>query len=210
MRESPKKKRASAKAVLDVAEVGLEAASGSTSTHFQREILDQVMAALWLPHWKTAEQKQRAGKAAYESLQKIAPRSELEGMLAAQMVSTHNAAMECLRRAMKEEQTFEGRDQSLKHAVKLLGLYERQLGALDKHRGKGQQKITVEHVTVEAGGQAIVGNVATPAPSTARSRKVAPPALTDGRANAALDASRLDAALKKGVRTRSGNRRGDA
>ena len=82
-------------------------------------------------------------------------------MLAAQMISTHNAAMECLRRAMTEAQTFEGRDQNLKHAAKLLGLYERQLAALDKHRGKGQQKITVEHVTVEAGGQAIVGNVGT-------------------------------------------------
>ena len=31
--------------------------------------------------------------------------------------------------------------------------------ALDKHRGKGSQKITVEHVNVHAGGQAIVGNV---------------------------------------------------
>ena len=35
--------------------------------------------------------------------------------------------------------------------------------ALDKHRGKGKQKITVEYVNVEAGGQAIVGNVATSA-----------------------------------------------
>jgi hypothetical protein len=31
--------------------------------------------------------------------------------------------------------------------------------ALDKHRGKGQQTVRVEHVTVNAGGQAIVGNV---------------------------------------------------
>jgi hypothetical protein len=30
---------------------------------------------------------------------------------------------------------------------------------LDKHRGKGQQTVRVEHVTVSAGGQAIVGNV---------------------------------------------------
>jgi hypothetical protein len=80
-------------------------------------------------------------------------------LLAAQMVATHSAAMECLCRAMLEEQTFEGRDQNLKHATKLLGLYTRQLEALDKHRGKGQQKITVEHVNVHAGGQAIVGNV---------------------------------------------------
>ena len=35
--------------------------------------------------------------------------------------------------------------------------------ALNKHRGKGQQKVTVEHVHVHSGGQAVVGMVATPA-----------------------------------------------
>jgi hypothetical protein len=34
--------------------------------------------------------------------------SELEGVLAAQMVATHSAAMECYRRAMLPDQTFEG------------------------------------------------------------------------------------------------------
>lgn len=140
---------------------GVKAASGSQSVHFQRELLDQVTASLWLPDWKTNDQKLQAAKAAYAALQEIAPRSELEGMLAAQMIAAHNGAMECLRRAMMEGQTFEGRDQNLKHATKLMGLYERQLAALDKHRGKGQQRITVEHVTVEAGGQAIVGEVHT-------------------------------------------------
>ena len=33
------------------------------------------------------------------------------------------------------------------------------LEALNRHRGKGQQKVTVEHVHVHNGGQAIVGNV---------------------------------------------------
>jgi len=33
------------------------------------------------------------------------------------------------------------------------------LEALNKHRGKGQQKVTVEHVHVHEGGQAVVGNV---------------------------------------------------
>jgi hypothetical protein len=33
------------------------------------------------------------------------------------------------------------------------------LEALNRHRGKGQQKVTVEHVHVHEGGQAIVGNV---------------------------------------------------
>ena len=144
---------------MEVTEAGYKGASGSQSVHFQRELLDQVAASLWLPEWKSNEQKLQAAKAAYEALQEIAPRSELEGMLAAQMIASHNAAMECLRRAMIPDQTVAGREQNLKHATKLMGLYERQLAALDKHRGKGQQKITVEHVTVEAGGQAIVGNV---------------------------------------------------
>lgn len=155
-------------APLTVTSDGMKAASGSQSVHFQRELLDQVTASLWLPEWKTSEQKLRAAKAAYDALQGIAPRSELEGMLAAQILSTHNAAMDCLARAMMESQTFEGRDQSLKHATKLMGLYERQLAALDKHRGKGRQKITVEHVNVHAGGQAIVGNVDGSAPSPSK------------------------------------------
>jgi hypothetical protein len=82
-----------------------------------------------------------------------------EGMLAAQMVATHSAAMERLRRSMIPGQSFDARDLNLKHANKLLQTYARQPEVLDRHRGKGQQKITVEHVTVEAGGQAIVGSV---------------------------------------------------
>jgi hypothetical protein len=35
------------------------------------------------------------------------------------------------------------------------------LEALNRHRGKGQQKVTVEHVHVHAGGQAVVGTVET-------------------------------------------------
>jgi hypothetical protein len=36
------------------------------------------------------------------------------------------------------------------------------LDALNRHRGKGQQKVTVEHVHVHSGGQAVVGMVETP------------------------------------------------
>ena len=37
-----------------------------------------------------------------------------------------------------------------------------QVEALHRYRGKGQQKVTVEHVHVNAGGQAIVGTVHPP------------------------------------------------
>lgn len=92
----------------------------------------------------------------YESLE---PADGAEGMLAMQMVGTHDAALECLKRAALPKQTFEGRDMALKHAHKLMSLYTQQLATLNKHRGRGQQKVTVEHVNVQAGGQAIVGNV---------------------------------------------------
>jgi hypothetical protein len=92
-------------------------------------------------------------------LRDIAPRDPLEGMLAGQMVAIHAAAMECLRRAMAQGATFEGRDMNLTQANKLSRTYAALLGALDQHRGKGRQVVRVEHVTVNAGGQAIVGAV---------------------------------------------------
>lgn len=188
----PKKKTSSQPAPnwLEVTPDGLEASSGSKSPAFQFELLDQVLRSLWLPEWKSEEQKVQAAQAAYDALKQIGPRTELEGMLAAQMLSTHNAVMECLRRSMKEEQTFDGREYNLKQAAKLMQLYTRQLEALDKHRGKGQQKITVEHVTVQAGGQAIVGSV-----NSGESSAV--PALANERASEALNRLPLEAERQK-------------
>ena len=89
----------------------------------------------------------------------MAPKDDIERMLVTQMIGTHEAATECLRRAMIQWQGIEARDVNLKHAEKLMAVYIKQTEALNKHRGKGQQKITVKHVNVESGGQAIVGNV---------------------------------------------------
>lgn len=87
----------------------------------------------------------------------IAPKDELEGMLTVQLIASHSAAMECYQRAMLPEQTFERRQAALGQAGKLSRTHV--LLALNRHRGKGQQKVTVEHVHVHSGGQAIVGAV---------------------------------------------------
>ena len=42
---------------------------------------------------------------------------------------------------------------------KLTRTFTSQMEALNRHRGKGQQKMTVEHVHVHDRGQAIVGSV---------------------------------------------------
>lgn len=136
------------RAYLDVNEVDLE-------TQKMNEIAQMVRLPDGL---SKAAQNARLARALdlYESL---APTDGLEGMLATQMVGTHHAALECLRMAAVPGQTFASRDMNLKHAQKLMALYTQQVAALNKHRGKGQQKVTVEHVNVHAGGQAVVGNV---------------------------------------------------
>lgn len=147
-----------ARSVLDVDEQRVETLK-----------LNEVAQLIKLPPSLSEEdQRARIGRALdlYESL---APASGLEGMLATQMVGTHHAALECLRMAAVPEQTFAGRNMNLKHAAKLMAFYTQQLAALDKHRGKGQQKVTVEHVHVAPGGQAIVGNAETGASSRRQS-----------------------------------------
>lgn len=121
--------------------------------------LNEIGELLWLPQDLSEAEKNARVLRALKLYESVKPEGGLEGMLAVQMVGTHSAALECLRRAAIPDQSFEGRNKALTLAQKLMSLYANQMAALDKHRGKGQQKVIVEHVNVEAGGQAIVGNV---------------------------------------------------
>lgn len=123
------------------------------------ERLKEMASLLW-HHADASEQDVNVARArVIEHFNSLAPCDGAEAMLAKQMVGTHFAALECLRRAAISNQTESGRETSLKNAQKLMTLFTRQLETLNRHRGKGQQKVTVEHVHVGEGGQAIVGNV---------------------------------------------------
>ena len=91
----------------------------------------------------------------------IGARDEIEGMLATQMVATHVAAIRVLRQ-LKGSDAITQQDSNGNLAVKLMRTFTMQLEALQRYRGKGQQKVTVEHVHVNAGGQAIVGTTVHP------------------------------------------------
>lgn len=139
----------------------LKSMGGSQSDDWNNILAIQAIQALWLKNSdEETKDLQLTGNVA--ALEGIAPRDELEGMMAAQLLAAHNAAMECYRRAMLPDQTFEGRNQNLNHATKLSRTWATLLNTLNKHRGKGQQKVTVEHVHVHEGGQAIVGTVEHP------------------------------------------------
>src|SRR3954463_14642098 len=128
----------------------LKIVGGSQSDHWNNTLANQAVQALWVKN-SSPEERDKQLSATVAALMGIAPKDELEGMMAAQLVAAHNAAMECYRRAMIGEQTFEGRQQSLSQANKLGRTFATLLEALNRHRGKGQQKVTVEHVHVHSG-----------------------------------------------------------
>jgi hypothetical protein len=137
---------------------------GSLADSWNNILANQALQSLWLKN-SDPETQDKQYSATLAALVGIGPKDELESMIAAQLLAAHNAAMECYRRAMIGEQTFDGRSENLGQANKLSRTFTMLLEALNRHRGKGQQKVTVEHVTVNAGGQAIVGAVQSPTPT---------------------------------------------
>ena len=133
--------------------------SGSASPWLTCNLANQVLRLPWRGSREDSDTKLLHDQAMLAAMAGIAPRDPVEGLLAAQMVAVHEASMECFRRAALPEQIFAGRELGLKYGDKLARTYAALVETLDRHRGKGQQVVRVEHVTVQAGGQAIVGTV---------------------------------------------------
>jgi hypothetical protein len=95
---------------------------GSRSDHWNNTLASQAIQALWLKHSDPAT-RDKQYSATVAALVGIGPKDELEGMMAAQLIAAHNAAMECYRRAMIGEQTFEGRRENLNQTNKLSRTY---------------------------------------------------------------------------------------
>ena len=88
----------------------------------------------------------------------INPKDETEALLAAQMAAIHNATMVAARR-LNHVETIPQQDSASTMLNKLARTFAAQVEALKKYRSAGEQTIKVQHVTVNEGGQAIVGNV---------------------------------------------------
>jgi hypothetical protein len=133
-------------------------ASGIRGERPAERILSQLMQMqTWGP--ADADGVERA-LAAFEMLVELKPANVVEALLTVQMVGVHETALMFLKHATREEQTFAGRDANTFRATRLLRLFIEQLEAMARLKGKaGQQKVTVEHVHVYQGGQAIVGAV---------------------------------------------------
>ena len=91
-------------------------------------------------------------------VQGVGPRDQIEAMLAAQMAAVHDATMREARLMNHADNIHQLRthDDALN---KLARTFAAQVGALKAYRSGGAQRMTVEHVHVHAGGQAVVGQV---------------------------------------------------
>ena len=127
----------------------------------ERAKLQELMNTIWVPPSTSVEASNALLVKAIDMFNDFKVEDGIEGMMAVQMIGTHHAIVECFRRAMIPDQPLNAHKVYLSQAERLMGLYARHLAALDKHRGRGQQNITVKHVNVASGGQAIVGNIDT-------------------------------------------------
>ena len=106
-----------------------------------------------------AKDTQLDSSSAMAMLEGIAPRDILESMLATQMVAVHNLSIEFAKRARLPVETTDNVQTNINTTVKLMRTFTQQMEALQRYRGKGRQTMTVQHVNVNDGGQAVVGNV---------------------------------------------------
>ncbi|WP_051669378.1 hypothetical protein [Bryobacter aggregatus] len=115
----------------------------------------------------------RSDPADIEELDKVAlsvrllvemkPEGVLEAMLCNQMIATHDAAMAMMQAVPHRDGGIHRQESGLTNGAKLMKLFAEQVEVYQKLKGQGtQQRVTVEHVHIHEGGQAMVGNFEQP------------------------------------------------
>jgi hypothetical protein len=133
----------------------LQSAFGTASSAFVGASLQHLIAAARLPNSGISEVAVNASLAFIEGAK---PRDEIECALVIQMACTHSAAMAVLSRlgGAAGGRTVAAMASA---AARLLRAYATQVEALRRLRHGGSQTLRVEHVHVNEGGQALIGNV---------------------------------------------------
>ena len=143
-------------------QMGMFEALGTVHPGLQRYLADQLFATLQCTD-STGELDRdvlvQSAEAALAILAGIHPRDAMEAILVIQMIGVHNLLMDALKGAIVQGQTLEWKKTYGSCAAKMARIYLDQMEALHEHRGGHHQKMTIEHVHVNEGGQAIVGNI---------------------------------------------------
>jgi hypothetical protein len=96
-----------------------------------------------------------------DTAESIKPKDSTEKMLAHQMAAAHKAALDLLAKSAEQRNTVE-QARLANTAARLMDCYQRGMLTLNRIRTGGRQFVTVQHVRVGEGGQAVItGNVQT-------------------------------------------------
>jgi hypothetical protein len=130
--------------------------TGTTDASFLRGLLYQLADAA------TTDGETNEGDVNFmlAVIKDLEPKDQLEAMLAAQIAVVHMQTVRFARK-LNDAKYLHQQDSTERGLNKLARTFTMQMDALKRYRTGGQQKVIVEHVTVNDGGQAIVGNVET-------------------------------------------------
>jgi hypothetical protein len=170
----------------------LKLLGGSQSDKWNLRLVNLVTGAL--PIAPDNEATLVAASAICQATADIGPADPIEGMLIAQLMAANEASLAMYRKGWQQPpEYFEARTKYLQLADKAARTVVMLTERLDHHRGRGQQQITVKHVTTNnvTADQAIIadkvttggaarGNVASPA-LPAASSEVPMPILDEAR-----------------------------
>ena len=95
-----------------------------------------------------------------QSLNDFQPRDAIEAGLITQATALYQHGMDRLGRAGRSD-TIPKSESQVNMAIKLLRLRNETIEAIIRYRRGGEQRVIVQHVNVNDGGQAIVGHVTT-------------------------------------------------
>ncbi len=137
----------------------LARATGSTDLALSTVLISDAVGSTGL---RPGQQHHDGRLRAVSSLMKeFGPRDGVEGALAASFAALHTNALQLLRRAADAELPHEVAGRLRRDAVALLRTANEIVGAVQERRGRTtHQRVVVERVVVQEGGQAIVGTVA--------------------------------------------------
>jgi hypothetical protein len=133
-----------------------KALGGSDHDKWNKRTSRLVISALPVDQ-KSAEALSDAGSAVASGMVDMKPTDPIEGVLISQIVTANEAALEFYRRGWTNTDAgyFHAGAKFLQLADKAARTVVLLTERLDQHRGRGQQQITVKHVTVNA-DQAVV------------------------------------------------------
>ncbi len=92
-------------------------------------------------------------------VQHLNPRDQLECMLIVQMLAVHKMIIEYSKTLSISGAVLVDNGVVVRQVTRLVRTFNAQVETLGRYRGKGQQTVTVEHINIHGGSQAVVGSV---------------------------------------------------